>query len=255
MLLSLRDITGYRMMARDGEIGKVTDFLFDQRDWSIRYIVDKTSALFGKQVLIDVSAIKKISWSDQVLELSIDKKQVRESPDIDFKSILKKENEQKLIDHFQGTVNWTSIDKQGTLPLTRGLSLDIYGDKSNSDYARLIVQDTEFDPEGLQSSSMAVNFKISTNNGHLGHAEDFIIDDSNWMIRFMVIDTRGGQNKKKILLRPESIDWISWRKKHVSVNMDKEKIQGCPNFEVSFPLSQEYADLLYNQFECSNFWA
>lgn len=259
MLLSLRDIKGYKIMAQDGEIGKVTDFLFDQRDWTIKYIVDKTSAVFGKHVLIAASVIRKINWSEQIIEVAVDRKQVRDSPDVDFKSILKWDDDQKLVNHYQGVVNWSGIDKPGTLPLSRDLKLDIYGDGNSSDLSsekrRLIVQDKEFSPEGLHSSTMTTGLKISTNNGHLGQADDFIIDDSSWMVRFLMINTRDGQNSKKILLRPESIDWISWRQKHVSVSMDKEKIQGCPNFEVSFPLAQEYSELLYNQFECSNFWA
>jgi len=35
----LHEITGYELLATDGEIGKCHDFLFNENDWNIRYMV------------------------------------------------------------------------------------------------------------------------------------------------------------------------------------------------------------------------
>jgi len=41
-LRSTKDITGYHIQALDGEIGHVTDFIIDEENWSIRYLVVDT---------------------------------------------------------------------------------------------------------------------------------------------------------------------------------------------------------------------
>src|SRR4030095_12051987 len=41
-LRSTRDVTGYSIVARDGDIGHVEDFLVDERAWAIRYMVVET---------------------------------------------------------------------------------------------------------------------------------------------------------------------------------------------------------------------
>lgn len=52
-LQSVREVTGYRIGARDGAIGHVEDFIVDDQSWAIRYlVVDTRDWLPGKRVLI-----------------------------------------------------------------------------------------------------------------------------------------------------------------------------------------------------------
>ena len=46
MLLSVNELTNYVLSAKDGEIGRCRDFLFDDEHWTIRYMVANT----GKSV-------------------------------------------------------------------------------------------------------------------------------------------------------------------------------------------------------------
>ena len=39
MLRSIKDIQGYVLGAQDGEIGQCSDFLFDDKDWAVRYLL------------------------------------------------------------------------------------------------------------------------------------------------------------------------------------------------------------------------
>ena len=186
MLVSLKDLKGFSIQARDGEIGKVNDFYFDDQAWTVRYLVDRAGFwLFGRQVLISPASIREIN-SDQMIFF---------------------------------------------VELTR-----------------------DQDGPGLKSSENVLGYHISTNNGDLGFVDDFIVSSKTWEIRYMVIDARKGLNGKKILIAPEWIDWISWKKQRVSVSMDKEKIQGCPDFDLSIPIGREYEELLYDHYECKKYW-
>ena len=39
MLHSVKGLRGYKLGALDGEIGRVEDFYFDDKDWVVRYVV------------------------------------------------------------------------------------------------------------------------------------------------------------------------------------------------------------------------
>lgn len=259
MLVSLHELVGYKMEARDGEIGKISDFLFDQEEWVVRYVADKTASLFGKEVIISSSVIQKADWREQKMKVDLDREQVKQSPKVSGVSSITHEQEQRLADHYNWVAYSNTFNVAGGMPITGNTgggmlnagpaAAGLFGRRK-----RKITRDSDLDTRELHSSQQVIDFKISTKNGDLGYVEDFIVDERDWSIRFMVIDTRKFMEGKKILVAPESIDWISWRKKHVSVNMEKEKLQGCPNFELSLPLKDEYAKLLYEQYECAHFW-
>jgi hypothetical protein len=52
MVRSVNEIRKYHIQARDGEIGAVEDFLFDDDAWTIRYVVVNT----GKWMLGEIGA-------------------------------------------------------------------------------------------------------------------------------------------------------------------------------------------------------
>ena len=58
MLRKAKDLSGYKLDARDGEIGKVKEFYFDDKSWTVRYLVADTGGwLSGRQVLISPYAL------------------------------------------------------------------------------------------------------------------------------------------------------------------------------------------------------
>ena len=50
MLQRAKELSGYTLGARDGEIGKVGEFYFDDQNWTVRYLVADTGGrLCGRQ--------------------------------------------------------------------------------------------------------------------------------------------------------------------------------------------------------------
>jgi len=53
------------MQASDGEIGHLKDFLVEDADWSIRYlVVDTKNCGPGRKVLISSRSAREIDWTD-----------------------------------------------------------------------------------------------------------------------------------------------------------------------------------------------
>lgn len=81
-LQSTRDITGYRIHTSDGEIGHVTGFLVDERSWDIREVVVDLGVLsFGKEVLISVATVDRVSYPDSNISVKLTKAEIQHTPE------------------------------------------------------------------------------------------------------------------------------------------------------------------------------
>src|SRR5512141_1565596 len=61
MLHKTSELRGYHIVATDGEIGHVDDFLIDEGGQTVRYlVVDTSNWIGGRSVLISVTAVEQI---------------------------------------------------------------------------------------------------------------------------------------------------------------------------------------------------
>jgi hypothetical protein len=75
------EVIGYHVHARDGDIGHVANFMFENQDWSLQYfVVDTSNWWLGKRVLIAVQAVNAVECSEQHIRLDLSREQVRISP-------------------------------------------------------------------------------------------------------------------------------------------------------------------------------
>jgi hypothetical protein len=83
-LRSVEAVTGYHIHASDGEIGHVEDFLVEDADWSIHYLVVDTKNWWpGKKVLVSSRSAGEIDWMDRLVNLDVDRQRIKDSPAYD----------------------------------------------------------------------------------------------------------------------------------------------------------------------------
>jgi uncharacterized protein YrrD len=93
-LRSAREVLAYQIMARDGPIGSVEEFLFDDQTWAIRCIVvDTGNWLPGKHVLIRPGWVEQVSWSEHEAVLNVPREVVETSPEYDRPAHLARKDE------------------------------------------------------------------------------------------------------------------------------------------------------------------
>ena len=84
MLWDASALDGYAIEASDGRIGHVSDFLFEDNSWIIRWLVaDTGNWLSDRKVLLPVSALGKPDPSLRQFPVKLTMQQVKDSPDID----------------------------------------------------------------------------------------------------------------------------------------------------------------------------
>ena len=64
----------------------------------------------------------------------------------------------------------------------------------------------------LRSTREVVGYHVQPKDGELGHVDDFLVEDLNWMIRYAVIDTSNWWLGKRVIIPPEWIEDINWER-------------------------------------------
>lgn len=76
-LRSAREVTGYRVETAEGEIGRVTGFLVDDRSWAVPELVVEAGHWYaGKEIRIPTDKVSTISYSDSKVVVSLSKADV-----------------------------------------------------------------------------------------------------------------------------------------------------------------------------------
>ena len=106
-LRSARDVTGYYLAARDGDIGHVDDFLVDVRAWAIRYLVADTRNWWpGKKVVLSPEWIKTVSWADSRVYVDLQREEIKAAPEYDPSRPFEREYEDRLFEHHGRRKYW-----------------------------------------------------------------------------------------------------------------------------------------------------
>ena len=83
-LRSVKEVTGYHIHASDGEIGHVADFLVEDADWGVHYlVVDARNWWPGRKSLVSPRSIKDIDWTNRQVDLNVARQRVKDAPAYD----------------------------------------------------------------------------------------------------------------------------------------------------------------------------
>lgn len=101
LLRSIRAVSGYHVAGVDGEIGRVRDFVIDERTWNVRYlVVDASSWCLGRSFLLAPHWIEAVSWTEALVCVNLPRRTVRASPTWHPGEPIVKEYETQLQHHY-----------------------------------------------------------------------------------------------------------------------------------------------------------
>lgn len=246
MLRRMKDLKGFAIGAKDGDIGVATDFIFDDKNWTVRYIVVDTNRwLPGRKVLISPIITAQADWDGKKIPVLLSQEQVKGSPDIRMDEELSAQDEMKYYDHYGWPYYWTGAGMWGPASVPQELL--------EKDVDRKKTLSREVNKSRLRSMKQVASYSIEATDGEIGSVADFVIDDEPWVIRYMVVDTGNWWPGKKVLVAPTWISNVAWKNSKVYVNLSRETIKTAPEFEPDH-LDREYETELYQHYGRENYW-
>ena len=171
MLNKVKTLTGYKLNSLNGEIGKVKEFYFDDRHWTIRYLVAETGDwLTERQVLISPYALGFMNKGEQTITIDLTKKQIEDSPPLDSDKPVSRQYEESYHQYYGWPMYWMGPYLWGDDP---SFERDLKKWKESREHEK-----ATWDPH-LRSTSVVDGYRIQAADGEIGHVEDFIVDDDN----------------------------------------------------------------------------
>ncbi len=245
MLHSVRNLQGFSIAAEDGEIGKIDDILFDDEKWTIRYlVVDTGSWLSGRKVLISPISFLRADWPNGVMHVRLTQQQVRDSPGIDTDQPVSRQQEAALHQYYDYAPYWHGPHLWGYTILAPIVESRTYDDHVVNDAEQARQRGIEHDSH-LRSAKDVMGHHIQATDDAFGQVGNFLFDDHDWSIRFIVIDTAHWLPGKDVLISPQRIDHVSWAEKSVYVNATRKEVESSQEYDSLNPPAREREQALY----------
>src|ERR1700674_3826664 len=109
MLSNASAINGYAIAASDGRLGTVSDFLFDDASWLVRWLVVDTSHwLSGRKVLLPPSVLGHLDPKEKEFAVRLTMQQVKDRPAVDTELPVSRQMETNVYDYYGWSPYWGS---------------------------------------------------------------------------------------------------------------------------------------------------
>jgi hypothetical protein len=206
----------------------VSDLLFDDRSWKIRWLViDTGTFLPSRKVLIHPAAIGQAVHDQEELLVSLTKAQIAASPSMAEDEPVSTQMEAHLNDFYGWDPYWGS-QSFGTGAIASPLSPPpLIGADLPGETAIAAGPRNEGDPH-LRSVAACIGYGIEAIDGAIGHAEDFQVDDQAWEIRYLIVDTRKWWSGAHVLVSPFAIQGFDWADHRIRVSLTQAHVRASP---------------------------
>ena len=231
MLLSGSSLIGLAIKASDGRMGTVSDVLFDDATWQVRWIVVHTGSWpSGRTALIHPSVFERVDSEKHEFLVRLTRAEVAASPDI-----LLDEPVSRQIEY--GDQHYPDWDpSSGNARLAAGFwggmgvqvsRARLIEEKSMSRTPRKDGHAFEGDPH-LRSVSVTIGNRVHAADGLLGHVHDILIDGSEWKILGISLETGRWWPCRRLTIAPSAVRDISWSSQSVTLNISRHQAHASP---------------------------
>lgn len=254
MLRNVKDLKGYTLRATDGLIGTVDDVYFDDEDWTVRYlIVDTGTWLSGRKVLISPLAIGDPDWLGQWMPVALTTAQVEQSPDIDTRQPVSRQQEAAYFSFYSYPYYWGGAGLWGVGGFPRSLTAEHRIGQASTAAGSADTARTAEDSH-LRSCRAVTGYHVHATDGDLGHVEDFLIDERTWAVRYLIVDTSRWWGGHQVLLAPQWISAVSWSESKVSVDLTRRGIKQAPQYDSAAQLDRQQERSIYEHHGRPDYW-
>jgi len=253
MILELSAIRKHTVAATDGTIGAVSDVLFDDASWTIRWlVVDTGKWLTGRKVLLPPTVLGHARPSDKSFPVRLTRAEIEASPALEEHRPVSRQFEISTYDYYGWSPYWGSgyyLGGYGLLGRNMMMGVDTEQRRRNEEFDR---QRHERDEPHLRSAEEVTGYHIHATDGRIGHLSDIMLEDEDWSIRYLVVDTSNWWAGQKVLISPRSASEIRWTERLIYLDVDRQKVRESPPWDPTKPLDREHEKRMAGHYTKAN---
>lgn len=219
----LSELAGFSLSALDNnDIGSPKDFLFNDKDWVVRYLVLDSHPWIpmSKKVLISPVSLGEPEGLTRNISVQLSHHQIKDGPMLDEHATVSRENEQELFQHYGYGYYWMGTGLWGTFPHPGALveQQALEKEKEKAGEARRAGDDEH---GYLRSVHEVQGYTMySQENKKIGRVSDFVIDDATWKVEFIEVTV----NDEHFMVPVKRVDRIDWAERSVHITRKKSEL-------------------------------
>jgi hypothetical protein len=235
-------LMGYRIEAADGTVGTVSNFLFDDQTWKVRWlVVDTGTWLTTRLVLVHPSAIGRVDYLERVIPVTLTKERIKDSPDMLLDRPVSRQNEFNLYDYYDWDPLWGRSYFGPNAPPPAGAEHAVA--------EAGVLSNLEGNDPHLRSLSAVTGYDIQASDGAIGHLENALLEDDGWDIRYLIVDTRNWWAGQHVLVSPHAVLGISWSEQLIYLNVSREQVKASPPWAPLDLIDEGYEKRLHHHYD------
>jgi uncharacterized protein YrrD len=248
MLRSFAHLRGSTIHASDGEIGSLRDVYFDDQSTLIRYfIIDTATWLPGRRVLLAPAAVGGVDAESGGIITGLTCQQVEDSPSSDLDQPVSRQQETALHAYYGWEPYWAVPPLAGSLAPYWGIAVPeaAHVPTDEDPVAREVAarKREEHDPH-LRSAREVAGYHVAATDGEIGRVDDFFIDDRDWAIGLLGIDTGNWLPGRKVVISPGWLRGVDWARRRLEVDLTRGQIEDSPEYDPALAPDEAYLEQL-----------
>ncbi|MEO8328045.1 MAG: PRC-barrel domain-containing protein [Nitrospirota bacterium] len=226
MLRDLNKIKNCVVQGTDGIIGNVADMYVNDQTWKIHYMAaDTGNWLQGRHVLISTESVVQPHVEIGSFRALVSQAQVEGAPAFEIEKPFSWEKEREICNYYRWSTYYPIDERE----------LSVF-------------------PGKLTSVNGLKDFSLLARDGEIGKIINYIIDDANWSVRYLVVDTSKWLAGKKVLISPMWHKSINWQDRMIVVDLDQDQIEHSPEYDPAAPIERVYEINLYKHYGKPQYW-
>ncbi|MDA8165514.1 MAG: PRC-barrel domain-containing protein [Desulfobacteraceae bacterium] len=220
MLRPLSLLNKATAVTSDGEAGTVADLFFDDRDWTVRYLViDIGGWLFGRKILASPAAVRSVAWEKRRIGLDLTREQIERSPEIDTLKPITRQREQELYIFYGWPAAWPAGGFTSVPPMPPPeYPLEPIGSMDDD----LAAPAEHFEDPHLRRLAEARRCRLMAADGDAGRVDDFLVEEAGWAIRSLVV--AAGHAGRLVAVPAARLGHPRWRERELPVSLSLAEI-------------------------------
>lgn len=226
MLRDLLKIKNCVVQGTDGIIGTVADVYFNDQTWNIHYLAaDTGNWLQGRHGLIAIESLTDPKRDVGSFPALISRAQVEAAPKFEIEKPFSWQKEREICNYYKWNTYYPVDERELT----------------------------SF-PGILTSANGLKDFSLLATDGEIGKVVNFIIDDMDWTVRYLVVDTAKWLAGKHVLISPWWNKSIDWADRQIVLDLNQEQIEQSPEYDPMAPIERVYEIELYKHYGKPQYW-
>ncbi len=258
MFRSLKDLLGYTVRAIDGDIGTVADFYVDDFNWVVRYLVVQVDVEGGARL----SLLAPLAFGDleamteeDIFPVQATRAVVLNSPPLPQEEPVSLRHLTAIHEYYQWPIYWDIGGSAEPGPIEEDMSGYPIVEMMTDVEAQRDAFTPDEDPH-LRSVKEVIGYYINTRDSlQVAHVADFLTEDENWQIMYIVADAGGRAANRYVLISPTWVEKINWPDREFNLDLKTETIQKSPPYDPEMILDRDYEEQLFRHYNRKAYWS